>query len=279
LSAPATQGVLAPTSPPMPTAPESPRPPARPRWWGELLVIAWLAWLYDTVTNLAPLREKVALAHGRAILNLEHSLHLAPELSLNRWLAAHHTLGVVLSYYYDNAHFVVTFGLLGWLWWKRADIYRPLRSSLVLINVIGLAVFWLYPVAPPRLLVSAGFTDVVAASHTLGSWHTGSLASDANQLAAMPSLHIAWAVWCSLVLWQLSSRGWVRALALLYPCVTGFAVLSTGNHYLLDLIGGLMTFVLAVALVRLASVAQGIIPFTQGIDRDIYHKEQSTEST
>jgi hypothetical protein len=255
LNAPATQVALAPTSPPTPTVPESPRPPARPRWWGELLVIAWLAWLYDTVTNLAPLREKVALAHGRSILNLERSLHIAPELSLNRWLAAHHSLGAILSYYYDNAHFIVTFGLLGWLWWKRADLYRPLRSSLVLINVIGLAVFWLYPVAPPRLLVSAGFTDVVAASHTLGSWHTGSLASDANQLAAMPSLHIAWAVWCSLVLWRLSSRGWVRALALLDPCVTGFAVLSTGNHYLLDMVGGLMTFALALALVRLASVA------------------------
>jgi hypothetical protein len=232
-----------------------PRDVKRARWWGELLVIAWLAWLYDTVTGLAPLREKIALAHGHGILSLEHSLHLAPELTLNRWLAAHHALGTITSYYYDNAHFIVTFGLLGWLWWKRADIYRPLRSSLVLINLIGLVVFWLYPVAPPRLLTSSGFTDVVAASHTIGSWHTGKLASDANQLAAMPSLHIAWAVWCAFVLWRLTSCTWVRTLALLYPCVTAFAVLSTGNHYLLDLLGGLATFALAVALVRLASVA------------------------
>ncbi len=103
----------------------------------------------------------------------------------------------ILSYYYDNAHFIVTFGLLGWLWWKRADIYRPLRSTLVMINVIGLIVFWRYPVAPPRMLVGDGFTDVVASSHTIGSWHTGSLAADANQFAAMPSLHIAWAAWCT----------------------------------------------------------------------------------
>jgi len=227
----------------------------RPRWWGELLVIVWLAWLYDLVTNLAPVREKLALAHARDILSLERSLHIAPELALNRWLVAHHALATTLSYYYDNAHFIVTFGLLGWLWWKRADIYRPLRSTLVVINLIGLIVFWRYPVAPPRMLVATGFTDVVAASHTIGSWHTGSLAADANQFAAMPSLHIAWAAWCTLVLWCLSSRAWVRVVAVLYPCLTAFAVLATGNHYLLDLLGGLATFALSLALVRLASVA------------------------
>jgi hypothetical protein len=227
----------------------------RPRWWGELLVIAWLAWVYDAINDLAPLREATALAHARGILRFEQSLHFTPDLTLNQWLAGHHFLGIVTSYYYDNAHFIVTFALLGWLWWKRADVYRPLRSSLVMINVIGLIVFWRYPVAPPRMLLSAGFTDVVASSHTIGSWHTGSLAADANQFGAMPSLHIAWAMWCSLALWRLSSRRWVRVLALLYPCVTAFAVLATGNHYLLDLFGGVLTFALALALVRLGSVA------------------------
>jgi membrane-associated phospholipid phosphatase len=227
----------------------------RSRWWVELLVIAWLAWLYDSVTNLAPLREAVALANGRGILSLERSLHSAPELALNRWLVRHHTLGLVGSYYYDNAHFIVTLGLLGWLWWRRADIYRPLRSSLVAINVIGLAVFWLYPVAPPRMLAGSGFTDVIASSHTFGSWHTGSLAADADQLAAMPSLHIAWAAWCALVLWRLSPRRWVRVAAVLYPLLTALAVIATGNHYVLDLVAGAATAALAVALVRLATVA------------------------
>ncbi len=125
-------------------------PQTRTRWWVELLVIAWLAWVYDLINNLAPVRMHVAIVHAEAVLHLERSLGLSPELTLDRWLAGHHTLGVVLSYYYDNAHFIVTFGLLGWLWWKRADLYRPLRNALVLVNVIGFAVFWLYPVAPPR---------------------------------------------------------------------------------------------------------------------------------
>jgi hypothetical protein len=218
----------------------------------ELLAVGWLAWLYDVVTGLAPLRQALALAHGRSLLHFEQSLHMALELSFNRWLAAHHTLGVVLSYYYDNAHFIVTFALLGWLWWRRPDIYRPLRNALVGINLIGLVVFWRYPVAPPRML--GGFTDVIASSHALGSWHTGSLAADADQLAAMPSLHIAWAAWCGVALWRMSARRWMRGVALLYPCLTACVVLSTANHYLLDVLAGAVTAAIAVGLVRLASV-------------------------
>ena len=118
-------------------------------------MIVWLCWVYDAITNLAPLRLHLALSHARGILHLERSLHLDPELSLDRWLAGHHTLGLLLSDYYDNAHFIVTLGLLGWLWWRRADLYRPLRNSLVLTNVLAFVVFWRYPGGPaadaPRL--------------------------------------------------------------------------------------------------------------------------------
>ena len=228
----------------------------RPRWWGELVVVAWLAVLYDTVTNLAPAREALALAHGRSLLGFERSLGIAPELALNRWLSAHRTLGAIASYYYDNAHFVVTLGLLGWIWWRRADVYRPLRNALVSINLLGLLVFWLCPVAPPRMLAATGFSDVVAASHTLGSWHTGSLAADADQFGAMPSLHLAWAAWCGLAIWRLSARRWARVLALGYPLLTSVVVLSTGNHYLLDVLAGVATFALAAGVVWLVSVSR-----------------------
>jgi len=222
----------------------------RSRWWIEALVVAWVGWVYDMITNLAPLRAHAALSHARGVLDLERSLHLDPELTLNRWLAGHHTLGLIVSDYYDNAHFIVTIGLLAWLWYGRPDLYRPLRNSLVLINVIGFVVFWRYPVAPPRMLVGLGFSDVVASTHALGSWHTGSLASEANQFAAMPSLHIAWAVWCTFGLWRISSRPWVQALAVCYPCLTTLAVLSTGNHFLLDALAGLLTCLSSMAIVN-----------------------------
>jgi membrane-associated phospholipid phosphatase len=69
----------------------------------------------------------------------------------------------------------------------------------------------------------------------------------------MPSLHIAWAAWCTLALWQISRRRWVRVLAVLYPCVTAFAVLATGNHFLLDILAGLAALALAVLAVTAPS--------------------------
>jgi PAP2 superfamily len=223
-----------------------------------VLVIVWLCWVYDAITNLAPLRLGAALSHAESVLGLERSLGIDPERGLDRWLAGHHTLGLVVSDYYDNAHFVVTLGLLGWLWWRRADLYRPLRNSLVLVNVIAFAVFWLYPVAPPRMLTHDGFSDIVASTHAFGSWHTGALASAANQLAAMPSLHMAWAGWCTVALWRLSRSAWVRGLALLYPCMTALAVLATGNHYVLDVLAGLAT--LAVAMLIEATILRKVRP-------------------
>jgi hypothetical protein len=220
---------------------------ARARWWVEALVVVWLCWVYDATTNLAPLRLHLALAHAEGVLSLERTLHIDPELTLDRWLAGHRTLGLLVSDYYDNAHFIVTLGLLGWLWWRRADIYRPLRNSLVLVNLLAFVAFWRYPVAPPRML--GGFTDVVASTHAFGSWHSGALASHANELAAMPSLHIAWAAWCGLAVWRMTERWWLRALAIGHTCLTAAAVISTGNHFVLDILGGLAIMALSVLLV------------------------------
>jgi hypothetical protein len=215
----------------------------RPRWWIETLVIVWLCWAYDAIANLAPLRLRVADSNAAHLLRIEGILHLDPEAALDHWLAAHPGLAVVVSNYYDNAHFVVTLGLVGLLWWKWPVLYRPLRTSLVLINVIGMLVFWIFPTTPPRLLDPQVYSDVVANSHAFGSWHSGSLATAANQLAAMPSLHIAWAAWSALALWRiLGGRRWAAAVWL-YPAATAVAVMATGNHYLLDVVAGLATFI------------------------------------
>ncbi len=226
----------------------------RSRWWLEALLLVWLAWVYDATTNLAPVRVHTALDHARGVLRVEQWFGIDVERSLDHWLAGHHTLGLVVSDYYDNAHFVVTFALLGWLWWARAEIYRPLRNTLLLCNVLAFVVFWRFPVAPPRML--GGFVDVVASSGALGSWHGHSgLASHANELAALPSLHLAWAAWCTLAVWRATRLLWARALAILYPVMTTFGVLATGNHFVLDVFAGLLTFAASVAIVALAEGA------------------------
>jgi hypothetical protein len=206
--------------------------------WLEALVVIWLLWLYDQINNLAPLRRIVALHNAVGILSFERSLNLAPELGLDRWVAAHATLGLVLSYYYVSAHFFVTFGLLAFMWWRKPRTYRPLRTQLVLINLIGLAIFWIYPVAPPRMLANDGFRDVIALTQAVGDFHTGALASTADQYAAMPSLHIAWAIWSAKVVWSVFGNRIARIAALIYPAATAFVVIATGNHFLLDVVAG-----------------------------------------
>ena len=88
---------------------------------------------------------------------------------------------------------------------------------------------------------------MVANTHAFGSWHSGTLATAANQLAAMPSLHIAWAVWSSLALWRVLPALWAW-LAWLYPVATTVAVMATGNHFLLDAVAGVATMALATVV-------------------------------
>lgn len=228
----------------------------RPRWWVEAAVLVWLLWAYDATANLAHLRQAAAVAHARSVVHLEAVLHLDPELAMDRWLAGHPLLGWWVSTFYDNAHFVVTLGVLGWLWWRHPGPYRPLRTALAGLNVVALAVFWWWPMAPPRLVPGYGAVDVVAATGAPGSWHAGTLAHHANELAAMPSLHLAWAVWSAWALWQVwrsgaaggRARRWAPVVWA-YPASVAVGVLATGNHFVADVAAGV---VLAAAVVPAA---------------------------
>lgn len=213
--------------------------------WLELFFIAWLCWLYDDINSLSPLRLGAAFSNARRFLRVEQFLHLDPEAGLDHWLAGHHTLGWIAGTYYDNFHFVVTLGIVGLLWWRFPEKYRPLRTSLVLTNVIAMAVFWLLPTAPPRLLDPKLYIDIVGQSHSFGSWHSGRLATAANQYAAFPSLHISWAVWSALALWRVLPRTRWSWLLWLYPVLTSLVVMSTGNHFLTDVVAGALVLVAA----------------------------------
>jgi hypothetical protein len=211
----------------------------------ELLFIAWLCWLYDDINSLSPLRISFAYRNGWRIFDFEQQLHLDPEASFDHWLAGHPAIGWVASLYYDNAHFIIPIALIGIAWWKFPDRYRPLRNGMVLTNLFAMVVFWLAPTAPPRLLDPSIYTDIVSQSHAFGSSHSGTLATAANQLAAMPSLHIGWAAWSSLAAWRiLPRRRWTR-LVWLYPVMTAMVVMATGNHFLADVIAGVVDFAIA----------------------------------
>jgi hypothetical protein len=221
--------------------------PVRPRWWTQVILVATVWWTYDAVNNLNPLRASTALGHGTSILRLETTLHVAAERWLNARLAGHLGFGRWLGDYYDVAHFVVTIAVLVWIWSRHPGRYRPLRNALLGINVIGFVVYWAYPVAPPRLLEGRGFVDIVAVTHSIGAWSSGALASQANEYAAMPSLHVAWALWCTLAVWTVRRDRPARAVAAAYSIFTSIAVMATANHYLLDVVAGAATAAITAA--------------------------------
>jgi hypothetical protein len=218
----------------------------------DLLVLAWLIWLFDALNNLAPVRQGLAIRDGHSVLDFERSLGLDPEHALNAWLTHHHELSEVVVFWYENVHIVVTLAVFAWLWWRRADSFGLMRATLVIVNLIALAVFWSFPTAPPRML-SGGYVDLVSSVHGLPTWQIGATALHSNQLCSLPSLHIAWATWCSIAVWQLSSRRLLRTVAVAYPFVTTFAVMATANHYLADAVAGAgVTFAVYLLLSRLS---------------------------
>ncbi len=174
--------------------------PAAPAAWREVALGLSAFGVYSVIASLDwPGREAAADREGRQILALERSLHIPLEVPLNEWLAQEPLLRVLANYEYAFTYVVSALILLGWLYRSRPETYRWARTSFLLMNALALACFAVYPVAPPRLLADAGFVDTVRLGHTWGSWGSP-LVEHANQLAAMPSLHIGWAVWVSVVL-------------------------------------------------------------------------------
>ncbi|MBO2453201.1 phosphatase PAP2 family protein [Actinomadura barringtoniae] len=210
---------------------------------GELVVVLALVKVYDYVRSLAAEREPLARGHGEHLLSAERLLDLDWEHAGNHWLAGHRTLGLAAAYWYQFAHIGVTLTVLVCCYVAQPSRYRPARNALVVTNLVGMAVFFTFPVMPPRLLPGGGFTDSVAAAG-FGSEHGGPIPAD--QFAAMPSLHLAWATWTGLVAAGLLSNKLARTLCHAYPVATALVVVVTANHYVLDVVAGVVVALAAV---------------------------------
>jgi len=211
-----------------------------PRLWQELILIGIGYYLYREARNLVPDQPGIAHRHGRSVQWLQDKMHLNFELSVNHFVDRHEWLAQFMDYYYATMHFVVTIAVLVWLFLARKRIYRGMRTALFATTLIGLAGFYLYPLAPPRLLPQFGYIDTLAKYHTWGSLADPNVAEHTNQFAAMPSLHIGWAMWCAVALWYCAKPLWLRILGLLYPVATLMVIVGTANHFILDAVGGLV---------------------------------------
>lgn len=179
-----------------------------------------------------------AEAHGQQILDLERRLHLDIEHWANHAVVEVAWLRDFFDFYYTSFHFVVPLSVLAVLYWRRPVDYRWARASLGFTTLLALVGFWLYPLAPPRLMPSLGVIDTVHGVQDFSKPDYGTLTALTNQYAAMPSLHFGWSLWCGLVIAIVAPKWWLKTLGLLHPLFTATAIVATGNHWVLDAVGG-----------------------------------------
>jgi hypothetical protein len=198
--------------------------------------------LWQLVGSLSLIGPAGALARARRIWHAERVVHLPSETVIQRAFLGHPLLVETLNLYYASLHFVVLITCLVWVYARHRRNYPQVRTTLVLFTAGALLIQFL-PVAPPRMLQGDGLVDTAA---RYGQSVYGSVAGfNADQLSAMPSVHVGWALLVALVVVQLSRSRW-RWLALAYPVLTMLAVIVTANHFWLD--GIAAALLLAVAL-------------------------------
>lgn len=182
---------------------------------------------------------------------LEHHLGIAVEQSVNHAVNSATWLIVGMNYYYATLHFVVTLGVLVWLYRSHPGRYAAARLALFATTAVALFGYYFFPLAPPRLMIGGDFVDTVVVHHTWGSMASGDLKHMSNQYAAMPSMHIGWSLWCGLSIFALAAVPWVRVLGLLYPAATLLVIVCTANHFWLDAVGGMLCLAFGFAVARL----------------------------
>ncbi|WBB68261.1 phosphatase PAP2 family protein [Micromonospora sp. WMMD812] len=204
----------------------------RPHPVRELLIVAALFLAYKVGRLLVVGDLPAAYAHATHVWALERAWGLPDEATLQRTVLSYDGLVRAANRYYASVHFPATAALLLFTYVSRPALYRWARTLLAALSGVGFAIQALVPLAPPRLLSATGVLDT---GRVVGPSAYGDPATDtlSNQYAAMPSLHVGWAMVVAIVLIAAGRTRW-RWLWLLHPLLTLTVVVITGNHYWLD---------------------------------------------
>ncbi|HEY1278965.1 MAG TPA: phosphatase PAP2 family protein [Acidimicrobiales bacterium] len=171
-----------------------------------------------------------ALSRGEAIWNFEHWLHLPSEQSIEHAVLPHSLLAQAANVFYLGVHVPALVAFLVWLFVRHRDSYSEWRNTGALLTGAVLAIQFV-AVAPPRLLPKLGFVDM-AAVYGQSVYGDGGVGA-ATQVAAMPSMHVAWALLVAAGVIAVSRSRW-RWLVLAHPILTVVVVVATANHWWLD---------------------------------------------
>ncbi len=200
----------------------------------ETLLLGSLLLVYQASRLLGGRDVTAAFHHARTVLHVEQLLRLPGEQAAQALVLSVEPVVRAANSYYAAAHLPVTVAALLWLLLFRPLVYRRLRTAIVGGTAVALAVYLLLPVAPPRML--PGFVDT-AATHGQSVYGDAGASALANQYAALPSLHVGWAVLVAIAGVSAAATRW-RWLWVLHPVATVAVVVVTGNHYWLDVGAG-----------------------------------------
>jgi membrane-associated phospholipid phosphatase len=209
-----------------------PRGPRDLLW--QILLFCGAYWLYRLVRGQVFDQSAAAFANARHIVDLQQALHVFIEPDVQRWAM------------YLNTHFVVTTFTLAFIYLFRNEHFYWVRNMFMVAMGLALLGYVVFPTAPPRLMPGLGFTDSV-------SDFTGvSSDSDVNALynpyAAVPSMHVGFALMLAISMVRMTRHAWLKALWAVYPVVVAGVVVVTANHWVFDAFtGALVAVVSAVA--------------------------------
>jgi membrane-associated phospholipid phosphatase len=203
---------------------------------------------YETSRGQLQGAASVAVSHAHQMVSVERAIGLFHERSLQRVaLHAPHVVIASANWFYPNCQRIGLWVFVIGVYLARNHAYRRVRNTIIVLDLIGLVTYWLYPLAPPRLTPGYGFVDTLDPAHT--HLHSSLVGSLTNLYAAMPSLHAACAILVGVAGFGVARRRWTRILFCAYPLAVVWATIVTGNHWIIDAVAGGVAFLAATVIV------------------------------
>jgi hypothetical protein len=203
-----------------------------------------------------------ALDNAASLLHVEQLLGIAWEGTIQSVVAGSRTLQAIVNAIYIYGHWPVLIiaGVL--LFRYRRDHYYTLRNACLLTGLLGLFVFALFPVAPPRL-TELPLLDTV--THGSPAYRQILPPDLVNQYAAMPSFHAGWNLAVGIVVYRATRHWALRGFAVAMPVAMAFSVVATANHFVIDVVVGVALVLLALAVQHAASAPRAVVGALRGI--------------
>jgi membrane-associated phospholipid phosphatase len=198
----------------------------------QLALFAGAYYVYRIVRGLVDGQAGLAFENARTVVAFERSMGLFFEPGLQAWARGEQSVLMTANWMYVNSHFVVTTTFLIWLYIARNRAFYYVRNMFLVAMTLALAGYLLYPTAPPRFLPEWGFTDTVAAFVGDGAENTADVLY--NPFAAVPSMHVAFALMIAVPGFVLVKRRVLKVLWAVYPGLVTFVVVVTANHFWID---------------------------------------------